>query len=67
MFPLTKSKHKALSSVSANFSTVFLASLVIPIFTGEFDINNWPVVLFGLITSISLIWLSVLFAEKGKL
>jgi len=67
MFKLTKSKFRALSTLSSNFSEVFLASLVLPIFTGGSEVTRWPIVLFGIIFTILLGGISLIVAEKGKL
>jgi len=66
MFKLTRSKSKALSTICANFSEVFLASFIIPILK-KFDISEWPVLALGLVTTIISVLLSLIFAEKGKL
>lgn len=67
MFKLTKSKLKALSTLSANFSEVFLASLVIPILMGGVDKYRLPLLILGLAGTIIAALLSAIFAEKGKL
>lgn len=66
-FVFTKSKFRALSTLCANFSAVFFASLVIPIFFGGIDISKIPVLLFGVVATFIFAWLSLIFAEKGKL
>ena len=67
MFKMTKSKLRALSTLCANFSEVFFASLVIPIFIGGIDISELPVLLFGIVGVFVSGIFSLLFAEKGKL
>ena len=67
MFRLTKSKLRALSTLCANFSEVFFASLVMPIFFGGIDISEFPVLLFGVAGTLLSALFSLFFAEKGKL
>ncbi|OGE33110.1 hypothetical protein A3E66_02135 [Candidatus Daviesbacteria bacterium RIFCSPHIGHO2_12_FULL_37_16] len=67
MFKLTSSKSLAISNICINFSTVFLASLVVPIFAGDFNLSKWPIVLSGIIATVSFSLLAIFFAEKGKL
>lgn len=67
MATVTSSRAKALSVVFANFAAVFLGSLVIPVFNGGIDIEQLPVVLSGLLATIFSTWLSLIFAERGKL
>ena len=50
-----------------NFSEVFLASLVLPIFTEKFELVKLPVVLLGITITFICSYLSVLFAQIGKL
>lgn len=64
---ITASKSKAISTLCASTFEVFLASIVIPIFVGGFDSSEIPVLIFGLIATTSFGYLSVLFAERGKL
>ena len=59
--------YKALSSVSSNFSAVFLATFIVPVFSGKFDISNLSVILFSLFGLASFTFLSATFAEKGEL
>lgn len=66
MFKLSLSKLRALSTLSANISEVSLASLVIPAIIGV-DKINWIVIVLGLVAFISTGYLSLLFADKGKL
>lgn len=63
----TRSKLRALSTLCANFSEVFLASLVIPIFIGGVDISKLPVLLFGVAGTLLSGLFSLFFTEKGKL
>lgn len=67
MLTIGKSELKAISAICTNFSAVFLASLIIPAFTENFDFNNLPVLLLGLGFTLGSISLSLLFARKGKL
>lgn len=64
---LKKSGLKALSSVCTEFTAVFLASLVIPAFTGAFDLSRWPVLLLGVLLTVVSLLFSVLFAQKGNI
>lgn len=66
MHKLSHSKLRALSTLSANISEVSLASLVVPAIIG-FDKINWLVVLWGLTASAISGYLSIVFADKGKL
>ena len=67
MVVLTKSSSRALSTISANFSAVFLGSLVLPVFVGDFAVSNWPVILLGLVGVLSSVLLSIKFAQRGRL
>lgn len=64
---LYRSRQKALSALSANFSEVFLASLVLPVFTGSVGNYGLQLLVFGLIGTLISGFLSVKFAEKGRL
>jgi hypothetical protein len=64
---MSRSKWRSFSMLNSNFAAVTLASLVIPLFTGQFDIARWQVVVLGIISTSSLAWISLLSAEKGKL
>ena len=64
---MTRSHWRGLAMVNANFATVTLGSLVVPVFLGEFDIAQWPVVVLGMIATALLTWLTLFSAEKGKL
>ena len=66
MFKLTKHTFRALSDICTNFSAVFLASLVIPIFINPADISL-GIVLSGIILMLAATVLSLFCAEKGKL
>ena len=63
---LSRSKLRVLSSVCINFAQVFLASLVIPFFTGDIDIGKSSVLVFGLIATIFFIGIGLIFGERGK-
>ncbi len=67
MLTFNKSELKALSSLFTNFSAVFMASLIVPILTGNFDVTKLPVVLLGLALTIGTAFIAILFAKKGKL
>ncbi len=67
MFKFTKSSYKAFSSIFSGFSAVFLASLILPFFTGSIVNNSWFVISLGLLLTIMAVYFSALFAEKGKL
>ena len=64
---MTRSTWRALSTNFLNSSAVFLASMVIPIFTGQFDTSKWYVVTSGIILTILFAYLSLLAAKEGKL
>jgi len=64
---LESPEFRALSNVCTNFSEVFLASLVIPVFVGEFDTSRVPVLILGIALTGLFVWLSLIFAKKGKL
>lgn len=64
---MTRSRWRAFSELNINFAAIALASLVVPLFTGEFDINRWPVVILGMISTVALSWVSLASADKGKL
>lgn len=64
---MTRSKWRALSMLSANLVAVFLASLVFPVFTPEFDSNHWYVVVLGAGLTVFFIWLMFVSSEEGKL
>jgi len=66
-FKITNSELRAISSISGNFSVVFLVSMVFPVFSRGFDINDWAVLLFGLGLTVGLIALAIYCARKGKL
>jgi hypothetical protein len=67
MFELTKSKFRILSTLFANFSEVFLASLVIPVIIGGVEKFRLPIILLGITGTISWVILSLITAERGKL
>jgi hypothetical protein len=67
MFKMTMSKLRALSTLCANFSEVFLASLVIPVLIDGIDLSKLPVILFGVAGTLLSGLFSLFFAEKGKL
>ena len=64
---LKSSELRALSNVCANFSEVFLASLVVPAFVGTFDTSRVIVLILGLALASFFVWLSLIFAKKGRL
>jgi hypothetical protein len=64
---LNQSTLKSLSTVCANFSEVFLASLVIPFFTSGIEKKSYPMLLFGLLMTITSVGLSLIFADKGNI
>lgn len=66
MMKLSRSKLRALSTLSSNISEVSLAGLVIPAIVGVDKVNAIVIVL-GLITFIIAGYLSLFFADKGKL
>lgn len=63
---LSNSEWKAISNLTANFSAVFLASLIVPFFA-EFDFLKWPVLLSGGVLTSLFSFLSIFTARKGKL
>ena len=67
MFKFSKSSYKAFSSTFTNFSAVFLASLILPVFTGSVAPVNWPVLLLGILLTVTAVYFSSYFADKGKL
>lgn len=67
LMKITRPEWKALSTLCSNFSAVFLASLVLPIFTAGFDISNWYVLVLGLALTIFFSWLTIASGKKGKL
>ena len=67
MDTVNKHRLKALSNLSGNYSAVFLASLVIPIFNNKIDLAKIVIMIFGIISCIVFAYFSLLFAEKGKL
>lgn len=66
MSKLSRSKLRALSTISANISEVSLASLVIPAIIGV-DKINWIVIILGLLAFVIAAYLSLIFADKGRL
>ncbi|MDO9027865.1 MAG: hypothetical protein Q7U68_03285 [Candidatus Roizmanbacteria bacterium] len=67
MDKINRHRLRALAILSANFSEIFLASLVIPIFNDKINLIKIIIMIFGIISCISFAYLSLLFAEKGKL
>lgn len=67
MDKINKHRLRALSNLSGNFSEIFLASLVIPTFYSKINLTKVVITIFGIISCISFAYLSLLFAEKGKL
>lgn len=64
---MTRPKWKALSTLCSNFASVFLASLVVPIFIGGFDISEWYVVILGIGFTGGFSWASLVTAQQGRL
>ncbi|MGB9706933.1 MAG: hypothetical protein ACPLXP_02590 [Microgenomates group bacterium] len=64
---LTNSKLRALSGIFANFSEVFLASMVIPIFFAKVDLGRIIVLILGVALTLISALLALMFAEKGKI
>ena len=62
-----KSGFRAASAISGNFSAVFLASIVLPIFTERLDLTRLPVVTLGMILTLGAGLFALLAAERGKL
>lgn len=67
MNKINRHRLRALSNLSGNFSEIFLASLVIPIFNNSINFAKIIIMIFGIISCIGFAYLSLLFAEKGKL
>ena len=67
MDSINKHQLRALSNLTGNFSEVFLASLVIPIFNNKLDLIKIIIMIFGIISCVVFAYFSLLFAEKGKL
>ena len=66
MIKLSKHKSRALSQVSINFSAVFLASMVLPTIISSKNVP-WYITLSGIIGTATFIFLSMEFAQRGKL
>lgn len=62
-----KHRLRALSGLFNNYSQVFLASLVISAFNFDFDIYKIISIMFGFFGTIYLGYLSLKFAQQGKL
>lgn len=56
-----------LSSISGNFPEVCFASLIIPLFVGEFDKSDWLVIFLGVVATFSFVTFSLWCAERSKL
>ena len=67
MDKINRHRLRALSNLSGNFSEIFLASLVIPMFNNKINFIKIIITIFGIISCIGFAYLSLLFAEKGKL
>lgn len=67
MVNITRSQWRAISLLSTNFSAVFLASLVLPVVTGNVDLSKWYVVILGVVLTIFFVWLTLVSAKEGKL
>lgn len=64
---LSYHKYRVLSWICIGYSSVFLASIVIPFFIQGIDHSRWYVLLFGIISTIGTIFFALTFGEKGKL
>lgn len=64
---LDKHRLRALSGLFNNYSQVFLASLVIPAFSFRFDFYKIILLILGIFGTIYLGYLSLKFAQQGKL
>lgn len=67
MKKLNLSEIRALSSICTNFSAVFLASLIVPVFSGNFDVSAWSMILLGMGLTIGSVALALYCAKKGKI
>lgn len=66
-FRLNQSQFKALSTITANFSEVALASMVIPTFVGGLDNLQLNLLILGILGMLVSAFFSLYFAKKGKL
>lgn len=64
---LTKSKFRALSSLSGNVTQLFVASWIIPPLTSKFDLSQLPVLILGLVLTIAGALVTLEFAQQGNL
>lgn len=64
---ITRSHWRSISSTSSNFSSVFLASLIVPIIIGELDVSKWYVLALGAGLTVLSVYVSLASSEKGKL
>lgn len=64
---VNKHKSRALSSLFNSYSQVFLASLVIPAFSFKLDFYKIILLMLGIFGTIYLGYLSLKFAQLGKL
>lgn len=62
-----KHKLRALSGLFNSYSQVFLASLVIPAFSFKLDFYKIILLILGIFGTIYLGYLSLKFAQQGKL
>lgn len=62
-----KHRLRALSGLFNSYSQVFLASLVIPAFSFKFDFYKIILLIFGIFGTIYTGYLSLKFAQQGKL
>lgn len=67
MIKINRSKLRALSGICSNFSEVFFATLVIPVFSKKAVNIQFSMLLLGITATGIFSYLSLLFAEKGKL
>jgi len=64
---LTNSYFRALSEIFRDIAQVFFASVVVNPLVSGLDKLNWFSVILGMINSIVFWYLSLMFAERGKL
>lgn len=67
MTKLTKSNCRVISNLCLGSAQVFLGSMIIPVFTGGFDLADLSMILFALALFVTMFRLALLFGEKGKL
>lgn len=64
---LNQSQFKALSTITANFSEVALASMVIPTFVDGLDNLQLNLLILGIVSMLGSVVASLYFAKRGKL